>query len=155
LTADGDIVSNPARLSSPTGTVTLQSNLGSITVAMDAHDVTANAPSGFVSLTDPNDVNFAAGSSTAAGQFRVIASGSISTTGAVTADEILFVAGGAITVGADVTGTTSVELSAAGGNVVTSGCCARVRSPAGEISLFSTYGSINVRTDAGTLLQAD
>src|SRR5262249_59890082 len=93
-----------------------------VRVNSDANNLEANAVSTgqSVFMNEDNDVNLGAGSSAGNLVFDLLAGGNITTSGTVTAPKVSLQAGGDLTVGANITGSTSVTLGGIG-NVTTTG----------------------------------
>lgn len=127
------------------GTVNLTSDNGDIGVGptsrfvIDADNLTANAANGSVYILDTDSVNLGAGSSSAANNFDVVAAQDITNSGTVSANNVsLRATAGTLTLGALVTGVTSVSLRSGGS--ITDGAVVNVVSD--QINLTSDNGDI-------------
>lgn len=127
------------------GTINLVSDSGDIgtsptsRLTIDADNLTANAANGSVYIFDTDSVNLGAGSSSAANNFDVVAAQDITNSGIVAANNVsLRATAGSITLGALVTGVTSVSLRSGGS--ITDGAVVNVVSD--QINLTSDNGDI-------------
>jgi hypothetical protein len=157
ITADGGIVRTAGTLTA--GTVSLESSGGSIgtdesnRIVIDAVNLDANAL-GSVFVSSTGSVNLGSDPSSAGDTFDLSAGANItntSGTGTVSATDVRLTAGGSITVNADVDGTDSVTLSAAGN--ITTPDAGRVVSAGGLVVLDSSAGSVGTGTAAGERAQ--
>lgn len=167
LRAEGSLDSTgTARIKSNSGAVKLKSDSGSIgtedadrvLVAASELSAVASAAGGTVFLSELDGVNLSA--SSAAGQFDLVAGGSISNTagaGSISGDSVSIRSlTGFINVQADISGTSGVSLRA-GGALFASGS-AKASSPSGLVTLVSDSESIGSGTssrfavDAGNLV---
>lgn len=127
------------------GTINLVSDNGDIgtsptsRLTIDADNLTANAANGSVYIFDTDSVNLGAGSSSAANNFDVVAAQDITNSGVVAANNVsLRATAGSLTLGALVTGVTSVSLRSGGS--ITDGAVVNVVSD--QINLTSDNGDI-------------